>query len=65
MCGRGRVGIKVYPHNKIFTKLVNKNAIKLQKSGLSLQSFDNPPIYPSSQKLSKTSWTLLLDFLSK
>jgi len=36
-----RGGIKVYPHSKIFAKLVNKNAIKHQKGVPSPQNFYN------------------------
>jgi hypothetical protein len=54
-------GIKVYPPSEIFAKLANKNAIKNQKFTLP-QKLSQPPIYPPSQNLAKTSWTLPLDF---
>ena len=46
---------------KIFAKLVNKNAIKHQK-GVPSQKIFTAPIYPPSQNLAKTSWTLPQDF---
>jgi hypothetical protein len=58
---RGERGIKVYPPSKMFARLVNKNAIKHQKGVPSPQIFTTP-IYPPSQNLAKTSWTLPLDF---
>jgi hypothetical protein len=39
-------GIKVDPSSKIFTKLVNKNAIKPEK-GVPSFKFLKTPIYPS------------------
>jgi hypothetical protein len=59
--GRGKRGIKVYPPSKIFAKLVNKNAIKHHKGVPSPKIFTTP-IYPPSQKVTKASWTLPLDF---
>ncbi len=53
--------VGVYPPFKIFAKLVNKNVIKHQKGVPSPQIFTTP-IYPPSQKVAKTSWTLPLDF---
>jgi hypothetical protein len=43
-------GIKVYPPSEIFSKLVNKNAIKHRKG------------VPSPKNLAKTSSTLPLEF---
>jgi hypothetical protein len=45
----------VYPLSLIFTKLVNKDAIKPPKCAA--QKIHNPP-----EKMAKTSWTLSLDF---
>jgi hypothetical protein len=48
----------------MFAKLVNKNAIKHQKGVPSPQNFKifTTLIYPPSQNLAKTSWTLPQDF---
>jgi hypothetical protein len=47
----------------MFAKLVNKNAIKPQKSVPSPKNVHNPyTVYHPSQNLAKTSWTLPLDF---
>jgi hypothetical protein len=45
----------VYPLSLIFTKLVNKDAIKPQKCAAQ-------KIHNSAEKMAKTSWTLSLDF---
>jgi hypothetical protein len=57
----GRGGIKVYPPSKIFAKLVSGNAIKHQKVVPSQKNFTTL-LYPPSQNLAKTSWTLPKDF---
>jgi hypothetical protein len=51
----------VYPLSNVFAKLVNKNAIRHQKGVPSPEIFTTP-IYPTSQNLAKTLWTLPLDF---
>jgi hypothetical protein len=50
--GGGEGGIKVYPPSKMFSKLVNKNAIKHQKGVPSPKNFHNPYI-PSLPKFGK------------
>jgi hypothetical protein len=59
--GEGGGRIKVYPPSKIFAKLDNKITIKHKKVYPPKKIFTTP-IYPLSQNLSKTSWTLPLDF---
>jgi hypothetical protein len=54
-------GLRVDPPSKIFTELVNVNAIKPQKVYPSPKDFSTLK-YPPSLKLEKTSWTLPLDF---
>jgi hypothetical protein len=55
-------GIKVYPPSKMFSKLVNKNAIKHQKGVHSPKNFHKPYI-PSLSKFGKYHMDPLPGFL--
>jgi hypothetical protein len=64
--GRGGIeevrGDKSGPHSKIFTELLNKNAIKPGKGVPSLPKFLQPLCTLPPENLAKTSWTLPPDF---